>query len=69
MLITSSVDTKWAPLVPPEAELSLLVVLCNGSITIICWEEDEVECAIGDGWEDEGRNEAPAEVGGIVPIG
>ena len=69
MLITSSVDTKWAPLAPPVAELPPELLLPNGNITIIGWEEDDVEWAIGDGWEDEGRKEVPAEVGGIVPIG
>ena len=73
MLITSSVDTKWAPdtaLAPPLVAVpEALVLPCNGNITIICWEEGVAECDAGEGWEEDGSRVAPLEEGGIVPIG
>ena len=64
-------DTKWAPdaaLIAPVPLPEALALPCKGSITIICWEDGVVECAAGEGMEDEGRVK-PLEEGGIVPIG
>ena len=72
MLITSSVETKWAPATavdPPALAPEALALPCNGSITIICWEDGVVECAEGEGWEEEEGRPAALEDGGIVPIG
>ena len=74
MLITSSVETKWAP----DAELptaapvaEVLLPPCNGNITIIWLDEGVVECPAGDGWEEdeEGKRLPLVEDGGMVPIG
>ena len=74
MLITSSVETKWAP----DAELptaapvpEVLLTPCSGNITIIWLDEGVVECPTGDGWEEveEGKRLPLVEDGGMVPMG
>ena len=74
MLITSSVETKWAPdaeLPTPAPVPEVLVPPCSGNITIIWLDEGAVECPAGDGWEEdeEGKRLPLVEDGGMVPIG
>ena len=74
MLITSSVETKWAPdaeLPTPAPAPEVLLPPCSGNITIIWLDEGVVECPAGDGWEEdeEGKRLPTVEDGGMVPIG